>query len=342
MAASRRRERTGQIVLLVAGGRPRADRLLVVAGAGGTAIWASTDKDSDGYRSTSVSTSSGSSAPGDHDGRTIDLGDETSPEWLFGKIRIEAQSRRLGARSSSASAARSDVERLPRGRRARTCSRTVDFDPFRDVTTTGRPGTQDAGAAQPPQTLLGRVRARRRARTSLIWRPTSATWSVVLMNADGSPGVDARVKAGAEIPYALWIGLGICDRDPARGRRDADDRRGLAAETAAAAAPSDLGRDRSVGGCAPAAGRRGALRGGFEFDEQRGDEQHGDPDRGLAGRLPRDTAGHAAGRPSRGSTTKWWKRAPAERERRRARASRSAPGRSRSSTGRRARAAAAR
>jgi hypothetical protein len=33
-------------------------------------------------------------------------------------------------------------------------------------------------------------------------------WSVVVMNADGSRGVDARVSAGAKVPFLAAVGWG--------------------------------------------------------------------------------------------------------------------------------------
>jgi hypothetical protein len=43
----------------------------------------------------------------------------------------------------------------------------------------------------------------------LDWKVREGKWSVVAMNADGSPGVSASVSAGAKIPWALWAGIGV-------------------------------------------------------------------------------------------------------------------------------------
>jgi hypothetical protein len=39
----------------------------------------------------------------------------------------------------------------------------------------------------------------------LTWEPTNGDWSVLVMNADASKGVDGVVTAGAEVPALPWI-----------------------------------------------------------------------------------------------------------------------------------------
>jgi hypothetical protein len=41
------------------------------------------------------------------------------------------------------------------------------------------------------------------------WRPTDGTWTVVVMNADGTPGVDVVAELGAAAPAVPWIALGL-------------------------------------------------------------------------------------------------------------------------------------
>jgi len=41
------------------------------------------------------------------------------------------------------------------------------------------------------------------------WRPANGTWTVVVMNADGRPGVDIGADLGARVPALLWIAVGL-------------------------------------------------------------------------------------------------------------------------------------
>jgi hypothetical protein len=43
---------------------------------------------------------------------------------------------------------------------------------------------------------------------TLEWDGGYGQWSVVVMNADASPGVDADISYGAHIPHLTWIGIG--------------------------------------------------------------------------------------------------------------------------------------
>jgi hypothetical protein len=43
---------------------------------------------------------------------------------------------------------------------------------------------------------------------TLTWDPVNGSWTVVVMNADGRPGVDVRADLGAEYPALLGIAIG--------------------------------------------------------------------------------------------------------------------------------------
>jgi hypothetical protein len=42
-----------------------------------------------------------------------------------------------------------------------------------------------------------------------VWRPADGSWSAVVMNADGSPGVSASMRFGAEVPWLGGVGVGL-------------------------------------------------------------------------------------------------------------------------------------
>ena len=41
----------------------------------------------------------------------------------------------------------------------------------------------------------------------LEWEPEDGSWSVVVMNSDGSRGVASELSIGAELDAALWVGI---------------------------------------------------------------------------------------------------------------------------------------
>lgn len=43
----------------------------------------------------------------------------------------------------------------------------------------------------------------------LYWKLESGSFLLVLMNEDGSPGVDVSTKVGAKVPGLIWIGVGV-------------------------------------------------------------------------------------------------------------------------------------
>jgi hypothetical protein len=42
-----------------------------------------------------------------------------------------------------------------------------------------------------------------------VWKPVDGTWTVVVMNADGRPGVDIGADLGARTPALPWVALGL-------------------------------------------------------------------------------------------------------------------------------------
>ena len=207
------RDRTGAAALMGAAITGLIAFALVLAGA--LLLWANGHyKDANGY----LTTGSARFASQGHALTTpsLEIG-AGAPGFLlkadrYGTIRLAATSRARKPLFIGVARTR-DVDAYLRGTAHATLT-DVDFDPFEPSyrTTRGsapaRPADQDFWAATG------------NAGKPLDWKVRDGSWSVVVMNADGSAGVDVRVSAGASFPWldelelaawiaaALFLGLG--------------------------------------------------------------------------------------------------------------------------------------
>jgi len=72
--------------------------------------------------------------------------------------------------------------------------------------------TQIAGgapASAPGSLSIWAARAAGAGELDVSWKPQNGNWRVVLMNADASPGVNAHMRVGGQLPHLLWIGIGL-------------------------------------------------------------------------------------------------------------------------------------
>ena len=103
-----------------------------------------------------------------------------------------------------------DVERYLAGTEHATLT-DLDTSPFRATTETvagartpADPATQDIWSASTSGT----------GTQSLEWDIEDGDWSALVMNADGSPGVDVQASAGADASFLKPLGLGTARRAP--------------------------------------------------------------------------------------------------------------------------------
>jgi hypothetical protein len=203
---SPRRRSTRHAVSIVAGSVVGLVAFACVAGGGAT-LWANGEKKDDGFLWTSTErVATGTSALAtenvdvDFDGAAslVDSG-------TLGKIRLKAQSR-TDAPIFVGIARTSDVSRYLRGTSHAIVS-DVDTKTFRTsfkvnsrtvrgTRAVGDPWRQDFWVASSYGT----------GPRDVSWKIKDGEWSVVLMNADGSRGVDAAVSAGAEAPFLAPLG----------------------------------------------------------------------------------------------------------------------------------------
>ncbi len=176
---------------------------LVLLGAGGTGLWADRTQREAGYATTDVhhfsTAGSALSTEATHLG-------SAGIEWLYspgllGKVRIRVTPASSGSELFVGIARSTDVDRYLAG-----VNHTVISD-FRgnDVENVGGgepkslPGGQDFWVASTTGT----------GTQTLKWDPDSGSWSVVVMNANGRPGIDIGADVGARVPALLWIALGL-------------------------------------------------------------------------------------------------------------------------------------
>ena len=176
---------------------------LVLLGAGGTALWADRTQRDGGYVTTGVhdfSTSGSALAT-----VSTELGSAGSG-WLYApslleEVRIRVTPTSPGSALFVGIGPSTEVDRYLAG-----VDHTIITEFWEEKVDTvaggqpsSAPATQDFWVAT--DTGPG-------ART-LEWDPTDGSWTVVVMNADASPGVDVGADLGARMPAVLWIAVGV-------------------------------------------------------------------------------------------------------------------------------------
>jgi hypothetical protein len=191
----------GRIAAMVAGGLLVVVSLGLLVGAG-FGLWADLTQRDGGYVTTSVHTFSTSGAALSTE--PTELG-TAGFGWLYAPGLLDEVRFRVTPVSSDRSlfvgvGPSADVDRYLAG-----VKRTIISDFWGngveaiDGSKPGSPpGTQDFWVASSSGSG---------ART-LVWDPADGSWSVVVMNADGRPGIDVGADLGARMPALRWIAFG--------------------------------------------------------------------------------------------------------------------------------------
>ena len=176
---------------------------LVLLGAGGTGLWADRTQRDGGYVTTDVhdfSTSGAALATVSTELGSAGVGWLYAP-GLLDEVRIRVTPASAGPPLFVGIGPSTAVDRYLAG-----VNHTVITEFWEEKTEAvaggapaAAPGTQDFWVAS--STGSG-------ART-LEWEPTDGSWTVVVMNADGRPGINVGAELGARMPAVLWIALGV-------------------------------------------------------------------------------------------------------------------------------------
>jgi hypothetical protein len=176
---------------------------LVLLGAGGTALWADRTQRDAGYVTTDV-----------HEFSTAGSALVTVPTklgstgigWLYSpglldEVRIRATPVTPGPPLFVGIGRSTDVDRYLAG-----VNHTVITEFWDDKVELVGGGTPQS----PPATQDFWVVSDSGTGTRTVeWEPADGSWSVVVMNADGQPGIDVDADLGARLPAVLWVALGL-------------------------------------------------------------------------------------------------------------------------------------
>jgi hypothetical protein len=176
---------------------------LALLGGGGTALWADRTQRDGGYVTTGVhkfSTSGSALATVSTELGSAGVGWLYSPD-LLGKVRVRVTPVSPAPPLFVGIGPARDVDRYLAGVRRTVITefwgnKTEAVD---GGTPAPAPGTQDFWVAS----------ATGAGTQTLNWDPTHGSWTVVVMNADGRPGIAVGADLGARLPALVWIALGV-------------------------------------------------------------------------------------------------------------------------------------
>jgi hypothetical protein len=195
----------GRVVLIVAGSLVALIGLVIAAGGGlGIAVHG-TERDADGYFTTDPERLETSRYALISD--EIDLGADTPgpvDASDLADLRLRVEDAASAAPVFVGIGAREEVARYLAGVAVDRVE-DVDLDPFR-VEYRPIPGTR---APSPPAGQgFWEVSQDGPGAQTLDWDLDEGTWTLVIMNADGSPGIATDVQAGLKVGWLLWTAIG--------------------------------------------------------------------------------------------------------------------------------------
>ena len=197
----------GRIASIVAGGVAAILAVGLIA-AGAVLLWGDSKKDDHGYLSTGKDRYAASTYALASDNLDVDL---DGAGWIMD--RDDLGSVRLAVESSAGKpvfvgiARTSDVSDYLRST-SYTSVTDVDYSPFR---ASYRDHGGDRRPALPAQQGFWAASAHGSGTQTVAWDLEDGDWSIVVMNADGSRGVDTDISAGAKVPFLGtlgWVSLG--------------------------------------------------------------------------------------------------------------------------------------
>jgi hypothetical protein len=195
----------GRVILILLGIIGVLFGLALLAG-GGFLLWADRTQREDGYLTTPTERFG---TPTYALTRTRLEIDTDGPGWVlndswFGKARIRGES--PGAKMLFIGIGPEAAVAKYLGSVAHANVEDIDFDPFR---VKYLPIAGGSPQGPPTEQRFWAASASGVGTQTLTWKVREGDWSVVLMNADGSPGLVADIDLGAKLSFLLWVALGL-------------------------------------------------------------------------------------------------------------------------------------
>ena len=200
--AAARRSTGGRIAALVIGALLILLSLALLGG-GGTALWADRTQRDGGYVTTDAhtfSTSGSALATVSTKLGSAGVGWLYSPS-LMDEVRIRVTPTSPGPPLFVGIGPSTDVDRYLAG-----VNHTVITEFFGDKTEAVEGGTP---ASAPGTQGFWVASATGSGPQTLVWDPADGSWTVVVMNSGGQPGIGVGADLGAKMPALPWIAVGV-------------------------------------------------------------------------------------------------------------------------------------
>jgi Domain of unknown function (DUF4389) len=188
----------GHVVLIAVGVIAALLSLGLLAGGTALVVVDQTQRDEDGFLMSPSKDFSTATYAIVSESVDVDIGgSEDAARAIFGDVRIRSESDRdvfVGI------AREADVEEYLSG-----VEHSVVTDIEKDPEYSDRPG--GAPASPPGDQEFWVASANGAGEQTLEWEPEDGNWNAVVMNLDGSRGVESELSIGAELDAALWFGI---------------------------------------------------------------------------------------------------------------------------------------